>query len=182
MRGFVNIVGLGLITFSLSGCLPFFGAQDDAKAFVKQKQDEAARKEKGTIPNIREMKKYEDYTYKITLVDPFTLKDFVEERQGDEGLATVCTDCDSPPKDHIAGILESYEISALRFVGVLKNNNAVALIQTPDLGVLEARLGDFIGKDYGKIITIDESSMVIQEKKKQGTQWRDQKKILVINK
>lgn len=184
MNTVIHTSSFSLFLLLLSGCIPISGAQGDAEQFVRQEQQKAETKAKGKIPNIRKMAPYEDYVFKIDLSDPFALKNFVEEMPagGEPPVACEAGDCGVPPVAHTKGLLENYDINALRFVGVLKNDNAVALIETPDLGVLEAKAGDYIGRDNGRIIKIEEGSMVIQEKKKQGTQWRDQKKILVINK
>lgn len=182
MKSISYIVGSAISIFLLSGCIPLPNAESEAKSFVAQEEQKAETKKNSKTPDIRKLKPYKDYNYKITLVDPFTLKNFVEEIQETAACPEGGCDGDAPPSDHVKGILENYEISALRFVGTLRDNKSVALIQTPDLGILEAQPGDYIGKDNGKIIKIEEASIVIQEKKKQGTQWRDQKKILVINK
>lgn len=59
--------------------------------------------------------------------------------------------------------LEAYPLDSMQYVGMLqKDGRAVALIKVDNL-LYQVRTGDFIGQNFGRVITIDESQVALRE-------------------
>ena len=71
--------------------------------------------------------------------------------------------------------LEVFPLDALRYVGLLKEQNQVwALIQQPDKQVTRIAIGDYMGQNYGKVIEIKENFIKLQETVKITGKWENQ--------
>ncbi len=59
--------------------------------------------------------------------------------------------------------LEAYPLDSMQYVGMLqKDGRSVALIKVDNL-LYQVRLGDFIGQNFGRIMTIDEGQVALRE-------------------
>jgi|GEM_PF-6422972 len=185
-----------LMAFMLTGCDLFDKRQNQIRTFVKTADKEALRAADRYKPekvDIDEIKNYKGYKYNGTLKDPFTAREFVIkdkklESPGDKILPVVKTapnpvchppEC-VPPEPHPKALLENYNLSSLTFVGTMKENKSIGLIKTPDLGILPIKIGGYMGKNFGKVLEISESSLVLREKIQSGGLWKDKKTVLVI--
>ena len=76
---------------------------------------------------------------------------------------------------HIPYFLEDYELDELSMVGTVKNaaNQNRVLIKTPNAGVMETTIGEFIGRNNGQVISIHPDHIVIREKYKVPRGWQD---------
>ena len=78
--------------------------------------------------------------------------------------------------------LEQFSLEALSFVGVIKQDFLIlALIKRPDGEVSLARLGDYMGKNKGKIISIKENFLQLEEKVFVAGEWTKEIKDIVLN-
>ena len=60
--------------------------------------------------------------------------------------------------------LENYPLDSLKMVGTLfRENEQRAILQTPEGAVQTAVVGNYLGQNYGKIISIDENEIVVKE-------------------
>jgi len=68
--------------------------------------------------------------------------------------------------------LESFPLDALKFVGILKeDSNIWALIAQPGGMVTRVKMGDYMGQNYGQVISIKDKIIKIQEALKIGGKW-----------
>lgn len=68
--------------------------------------------------------------------------------------------------------LESFPLDALKFVGILKQGSDVwALIDQPGGLVSRVKVGDYMGQNYGQVISIKERLIKIQEAVNTGGKW-----------
>ncbi len=71
--------------------------------------------------------------------------------------------------------LEAFPLDALKFVGVIKEGSVVwGLIQQPDGLVSRVKPGDYMGKNFGQIIRIDDSSIQLEEIVQVAGKWEKQ--------
>jgi type IV pilus assembly protein PilP len=60
--------------------------------------------------------------------------------------------------------LQNFQLAQLHFKGtVTEGENTWAFVLAPDNKLYQVKLGDLIGDHYGKIISISETSLVVQE-------------------
>lgn len=175
----------------LVGCNPFESQQDAIGEFIQGVDDKArqlaTQKEKDIV--LREIKPYTNYTYQSELADPFRVRDFIidEDETNSEDIVVerenpqrcLPPEC-RPPAPHPKSILEEFTLESLNYVGTFENNGKVALIGTPTYGVVNAKIGDYLGLDNGRIIEIKESALIIQEKIRKNGLWKDKKSVLRI--
>ncbi|MPV86115.1 pilus assembly protein PilP [Ostreibacterium oceani] len=177
----------------LSGCLPFNERQSEVSKHIQEQKDAAKRISGAYQMETREITPYTGYNYKENrrLSDPFRARDFVLETESptpinpdDSGQETkdtcISSNATQPNFTREKGILEDYSLDALSFVGTLRQNENVALIKTPSHGVIEIQVGEYLGKNHGRVFEIRETALVIQEKFRTGGCWEDKKTVMVI--
>ncbi len=59
--------------------------------------------------------------------------------------------------------LEYYPVGELKLVGMLAREKAWALIKAPDGIIHRVTVGSYLGKDHGKILTVNEDKIVFKE-------------------
>ena len=77
--------------------------------------------------------------------------------------------------------LESYSLDSLRMVGTVKKEGIWGLIKASDGTIHRVRVGNYMGKNYGKIIRIGDDKIELMEivPDKPGT-WREQQASLAL--
>jgi type IV pilus assembly protein PilP len=61
-------------------------------------------------------------------------------------------------------LLESYPLESLKYVGsITKAKLQYALLLTPDHGVQQVRLGQYVGQDFGVVTKISETQLDLKE-------------------
>ncbi len=179
---------LMLIMLSLTGCDLLSERLDLSKNNVAEADRQARLKVAKYKVEVREVKEYKPYHYKSKIEDPFRVREFliVEDVQyptvSEKSTTPLCVPptC-SPPRTHDKQFLENYSLDDLVFVGTLKRSRMIALIKTPDQGIVRAQVGQYMGRKNGKILAIRETAIVLQEKVYKAGLWEDKKTILMIN-
>jgi len=76
--------------------------------------------------------------------------------------------------------LEAFPLDSLNFVGVLKEGSSIwALISQPNGLVTRVKSGDYLGQNYGQILSIQDKTIKIEETVKVAGKW--EKKQTIIN-
>ena len=177
---------LGLCAFAFT--TGFLGANPEAEVseFIRQTKDQAKANTQLDLGPIPDMTPYVPYVYEAQEANPFLLKTFVVDATAEpESTEEDCTndDCgDGAPIPHVPYFLETYPLEELSFVGTMlgKNNRRIALIQTPDAGVVNAMQGEYMGKNNGLIVSIKTDHIVIREKQKVPRGWQNRMAILEL--
>ncbi|MDO5090362.1 MAG: pilus assembly protein PilP [Cardiobacteriaceae bacterium] len=178
-------VGMAAFVFTTG----FFGANPEAEVsqFIRQTKDQATASATLDLGPIPEPKVYVPYVYEAQKENPFALKSFVSDATvaPETDGADECNndDCgDGAPIPHVPYFLEGYPLEELTFVGTVlgKNNRRIALIQTPDAGVVNAMQGEYMGKNNGLVVSIKTDHIVIREKQKVPRGWQNRMAILEL--
>ena len=169
------LVSLGLfVVLSLSGC----GDNDDAD--LKKYILDVKARPKGTIEALPEIKPIEPFVFKPEgLRDPFkTMSDTEEE----EAAAVATGNGIRPDTTRRKEELEAYPLDSLRMVGtVVMKSNLWGLVKASDKTIYRVQVGNYMGKNYGKIIRILTDKIEIMEivPDEPGT-WREQQTSLSL--
>ncbi len=168
------------VTLILSGCV-----NTDMSDLDIYTQEVLARKS-GRIEPLPEIKPYERYLYQSAdnnLRDPF--EPFYEEKK--EEIKEKVTD--AKQQKYIEEIrnrnreeLEQFELDSLRMVGTLEDQNELWGIIQDNNGVIHrVKTGNYIGVNYGKIISIAEEGIELREiiKDTQGN-WDERQASLAL--
>lgn len=124
----------------------------------------------GRIEPLPEVKPYEAYAYMSAneeMRDPF--KPFYQVRQlddvtpGDKGVG-LTKEMEREIKGRNREELEQFELDSLRMVGTLENaNENWVIISDPDQTVHRIKVGNYMGRNIGKVINIFEDRVELRE-------------------
>ncbi len=136
----------------LAGC----GAEEfqDLQDFVSQSGADM----RGKIEAPPEVKPYEPFTYENSegLADPFTPR--MPAREG--GNRTLSQDL----RVHKPEELEEFPLESLKMTGfVYIHNTPYGIISAPDGKVHNVKVGNFMGQNFGRIISITETEIKLKE-------------------
>ena len=86
----------------------------------------------------------------------------------------------APDQHRIKQPLEAYPLDALKFVGTLKQGTDIwALIRQPNQQVTRVRVGDYMGQNYGRVMSIKDEAIQLEETLKDSGAW--EKKMTTLN-
>jgi type IV pilus assembly protein PilP len=115
----------------------------------------------GHVEPLPEIKPYESFTYVAgELRDPFTppAQPQAEEKKLAAG-AGIHPDVNRPRES-----LEAFPLDSLRMVGTLQRDGTPwALIKVPDGTIYRVHPGNYLGQNYGKIVSIREAQIDLKE-------------------
>lgn len=127
---------------------------DDLQNYVGQ----VKARQKGRVAPLPEVKPYSTYAYSAhELRDPFT--SFTISDVEEQELSGVRPDIDRKRE-----ALEQFPLDTLNFVGHLEKQGVRwGLITAPDNTVYRVQTGNFMGKNYGEILSISETDIKLKE-------------------
>ena len=131
------------------------------KADLETYVAEVKSQQKSDIPPIPVMKPYEHFEYAATeLRDPFvpTVVDMADpepEPIADNGI--------QPDQNRRKEALEAFELAELLFVGTLEQEQIWALVRAPDGVIHRVQVGNYMGRNHGKIISITSEEIKLKE-------------------
>lgn len=149
-----RLVSLGLAFMFLAGC---GGAADfaDLRAYM----DEVRAKPKGSIEPLPAFLPYEAFTYSAaSLRHPFQPPMKIDLTQRQKGSKDI-----RPDETRVKQFLEEFNIETFVMVGTLTNGaGKYALIKGGD-GVHRVKVGDYLGRNHGRIVEINEAAVDVLE-------------------
>lgn len=146
-------------TLTLTGC-----ADDDMvdlRDFVAQEKAKPA----GRIPPLPAFETYVTVPYAAGhLRDPFMPFMEAVDEAGAQGDTQAAQSSVRPPSTHKPEPLEKFPLDALKFVGLLeRQGERWAIITAPDKLVHRVKVGNYLGENYGKIVSITETKIELME-------------------
>ncbi len=154
----LNVIGIYFIIFAIVPMLTSCSSDelDELEPYVKSVKSRPA----GTIKPLPEIVVYEAYSY-------------ASNSQRDPFKASFTSNKVSPRANLGAGgpdlsrertPLELYPLDSLAYIGSLQqNSNMWGLIKTPDGSIARVQVGVYVGQNYGRITSIDDSGIELLE-------------------
>jgi len=158
----------------LSGC-----ADEDVSDLTQYIAEVKARP-KGAIEPLPEIKVVEPYVFKPEgLRDPFKA---LEKPEESEGVQVTIGNGIKPDLTRRKEELEAFPLNALKMVGtVVMNAKLWGLVKADDGTIHRVKEGNYMGKDYGKIIHIVSDKIELMEiVPDQPGKWREQQASLAL--
>lgn len=149
-----------IVTFSVSVLVACSaGNFDDLNAYIKSVKARPAER----IAPLPEFKTYETFAYSAEdLRDPFKM--FENEAEVAKPVTVAKPKGPHPDMNRNKETLEQFPLDTLRFVGQLQRDNQTwAIVTSPDSLVHRVKVGNYIGKNYGRITKITEQKIEISE-------------------
>lgn len=152
-----------LVPLLLSGC----GSDDfdDLKIFM----DQAGKGAAPALEPLPPVKMVVDQGYEsMDLPDPFKPRSMKPAKSGGGK---------QPDLNRPKGQLESYPLDALKMMGtIVKSGVIYALIKTPDNSLYKVKKGEYMGQNYGRVVSINASGIELLETVQDGTgDWIESK-------
>lgn len=171
---------LYLLLFSLFLSALLTGCGDSGFSDLQQYIVDVKAKPKGTIEPLPEVKPVEPFVFKPEgLRDPFkALGESEEAEDTDVAVGNGIRPDTSRRKEE----LEAFPLDSLRMVGtVVMKANLWGLVKASDKTIYRVQVGNYMGKNYGKIIRILTDKIELMEivPDKPGT-WREQQTSLAL--
>lgn len=92
------------------------------------------------------------------LPDPFDIENLTPK------AVQAAVSGDGPDINRRREPLENYPLDALKMVGTLfRENETRVIIQTPEGAVQTAEVGNYLGQNYGRIVSINENEILLLE-------------------
>ncbi|WP_116368014.1 pilus assembly protein PilP [Parahaliea mediterranea] len=154
----VSLLALPLL---LAGC----GGGDfsDLDAFMAEKRARPG----GVIAPIPTFKAYEAFAYSATAMrSPFDRPIEVRDLEQLQAIAAVKPD-DNRPKE----FLEQFTFDSLQMVGTLERGGTEwSLVRDPEGGIHRVTLGNYLGRNHGKVVEMTDTYLAVVEIVSDGTQ------------
>ena len=145
---------------SLAAC----GSRDfnDLDEFMAEKRARPG----GIIAPIPTFKAYEAFSYGATrLRSPFDRPIEVREITQLQSVSTV-----KPDENRAKEFLEQFTFDSLAMVGTLERDGEDwALVRDPDGGIHRVQIGNYLGRNHGKIVELTENYLAVVEIVSDGT-------------
>lgn len=169
------------ILLNLSGCVSTDTSDLD------QYVTEILARPGGRLEPLPEIKPYEAYAYQssgLDARDPFKLFYQAEEAEAIEGEGSGLTkEMEEEIKNRNKEELEQYELDSLRMVGTMENRESQwGIVLGPDGAVHRIKVGNYIGKNSGKVLNVFEDRIEIREivKNSQG-RWEERQATIALD-
>ena len=138
---------------------------------------EVERRPQGQIDPLPTFRPYQPFTYSaMTLRSPFEKPVPVDESAA-KGGRTV-----APDMTRVKEFLEGFNITSLKMVGsIAKGGKLWALMDNGEGSVVPATIGNYLGKNHGKIISTDSSQIEVMEIVADGSNgWVERPRIIKL--
>lgn len=147
-----------IMALSLTGCAE--QSMSDLEAYVKQIMARPG-KDPEQLPEIAP---YVIYAYSSSEgVDPFQ-PFFVAPPEPPEKQPNASDGGIQPDSNRNVEELEAHPLDALRMMGTLESDGVIwAIVRAPDSVIHRVKIGNFIGKNHGKIVEISEEVVALNE-------------------
>jgi type IV pilus assembly protein PilP len=156
--------------------IAIFGCASDEHQDVKEWMREEAKSMKGKVPPLPEIKPFPVVAYETeTMTQPFSPGKII--------TVEAVADKTAPDRTRLPQPLESFPLEDLKVMGVITNGAVpYALILTPAPNKPKhVRVGEYMGRSFGKITAITKDSVIIMETVKDANgAWVDQEKTLLV--
>ncbi len=150
----MNFIFSFLVCAALSGCV---GGDDfsDLQAYM----DEVRARPKGSIEPLPKFQPYEAFTYSASaLRSPFQPPVKIDIARQQKGSKDI-----KPDETRVRQFLEGFNIETFEMVGTLANDGSVFGLVRGAGGVHRVKIGDYLGRNYGRIVSVDEAKIEVVE-------------------
>lgn len=134
---------------------------DDLRAYVAKEKAKPA----GRIPPLPAFEAYVTVPYAAGhLRDPFMPFMEAADTGAPQTQAQAQQSNIRPPSTHKPEPLEKFPLDGLKFVGLLeRRGERWAIIMAPDKLVHRVKIGNYLGENYGRIVSITETKIELME-------------------
>jgi type IV pilus assembly protein PilP len=142
-----------VLAFVLAGCV------DDNFSDLQSYMDEVRSRPKGSIEPLPKFQPYEAFAYSAaSLRSPFQPPVKVDLESQKKGSKDI-----KPDEARVKQFLEGFNIEVFEMVGTLARDGGVYGLVRGAGGVHRVKVGDYLGRNHGRVTTIDEATIDVVE-------------------
>ena len=158
MKRFTALASLIMAAFVLTGCSN--GGIGSIQAWMNEERE----KTQPVVKPLPEPVPYRAVDYVAPAgVEPFNMGRLVQALNAANASSNNSVLYKTVVEGHRKQPLEAYPLDAIAYVGMLnKNNQPVALVRVDAL-LYQIRIGEFMGHNFGRVLSIDESQIALRE-------------------
>ena len=153
MKGTHLVTGTALVLV-LAGC----GVSNDFSD-LQNYMDEVRARPKGSIEPLPKFQPYEAFTYSAAAMrspfQPPVKIDLARQQKGSKDI--------KPDEARVKQFLEGFNIETFEMVGTLSNEGGMFALVRGAGGVHRIRVGDYLGRNNGRIVAINENAIEVVE-------------------
>ncbi len=141
----------------LAGC---DSHEQEIEQWMAQRRAETRPK----VEPIPEPKKFTPQAYtEMASVDPFSVQKLAQALRRDAGQSAASSALVAPELNRRKEPLESFPLDSMSMVGsLIRQGKPVALVKVDNL-LYQVRPGSYLGQNFGKIIKVTETEVVLRE-------------------
>lgn len=121
--------------------------------------DEVRARPKGSIEPLPKFQPYEAFTYNASgMRSPFQKPvkiDLATQQKGSKDI--------KPDESRVKQFLEGFNIEVFEMVGTLSDGSSIFALVKGAGGVYRVKVGDYLGKNHGRIVAINEAKIDVIE-------------------
>lgn len=157
----ITIVGL------LAGCS---SKENFTELSTWMKKEESNMK--GNIEPLPEVKTYVHVPFQTNNENPFSMRLSIS-------MQDVMKNRLAPKTDRPKEALEEYSVDSLKMVGSLIDEGVLHALIKDSNGIIHyAKKGNYVGLNFGEIVSINETEIVLDERVREGDEWRSVKTVI----
>lgn len=147
---------VSLLALSVTGCLTTGGNMAELEQYVQ----DTVNREPGAIDPIPEFVAYAAFSYSATtLRAPFDVPVTIDPTVQNRNSVRV-----KPDENRAKEFLEKFSIGTLTMVGSMaRNSQTWVLLQDEESGINRVTVGNYIGRNHGRIISVDTDHINVVE-------------------
>lgn len=150
------------------------GCEQDELADLRAFMAQAGQEGQHALDPLPQLKQQEDVSFDPEeQLDPFKPRSLKSDKAG-SGL--------QPDASRQKEFLEGFPLDALRMVGTISQKGRLyALIKTPDGAVSRVTKGNYMGQNYGLIVSISDAAVELRETIQDGVgEWTESRASLAL--
>lgn len=162
--------------FTLLSCLVLASCGGEQFSDLRQFVKDSDKLPHGHIPPLPQVKPYEPFVYNaFDITDPFRPRK-IEQPKTAKGSGL------QPDFNRRREPLEAFPLENLKMVGTLQRKKEIyAIIITPQKNLFRVTVGNHVGQDFGRIISISESTIKLKELVQDGSgNWEERDQSLLL--
>ena len=139
-------------------CLGLTACGGEEHQDVRQWMKESTKDFKGKVPPLPPIKQFPPVAYEAAeLVEPYNASKIEPERKAGSGGGI------RPDLDRRREPLEAYPLESLKMVGTLIKGKMVHALIQADKNLHQAKIGNYMGQNDGRIVAVNESEIELIE-------------------
>jgi type IV pilus assembly protein PilP len=154
----------------LGGC-SYTDNYDDLSIWMKNEE----KGMRGKIQPLPDVKKYQNISFTADKQNPFVMKLPLSMQE-------LLKNKFAPDMKRRKEPLEDFSLDMLKMVGIVKKDGKTsALIKDRDGIIHYVSVGNYMGMNFGKIISLTENQIVLDERIREGDEWKSVNSTILLN-